>query len=91
MISKHNWQNEAILAAIQTAVLAAAPEKKEPKNLHLTHDNGSFMGNYCDTCKIFTFDKDTFEETGAWCLCYPFNQAIDQYTTALQQLFESEG
>ena len=67
---------DATLKAILATVSKHLPEKLEPKNLHLTYDNGGFMGNYCDTCKIFTFDKDTFEETGAWCLCYPRNTAI---------------
>jgi hypothetical protein len=72
------WNDAMVTEKAVAAVLALLPENKEPKNLHLTTDNGGFLGNYCDTCKIYTFDRDTFEETGAWCLCYPFNSAIDQ-------------
>lgn len=62
---------QAILTALKTAVLAAAPEKQEhfwearldndlEHGLHVANTNG-------------------------------YNQAIADYTTALQQLFESEG
>ena len=55
-----------IMATLQTAVLAAAPEKKTMKAAYVT---GSDAG---------------------WGCTYGFNEAIDEYTKALQQLFESE-
>lgn len=59
-----DWHINQVLAALQTAVLAAAPEKEDENN---------------NTVRSYQYKR------------IGYNQALNDYTKALQQLFESEG